>query len=185
MFSNDFLNIEIEHIVNQIDSKGYFLLEGGMKSTYIDKIVNKCTSIGLGFNCNDVAPVSNFRQTFLFNRLGHSRSSASLVCSKIILSIARIYLGPEYRLKGQRYDVSGSAYQLGWHSDNETVDNKKTDVNGIVFIFYLCDTFSGELEVVAGSNKWRGAYLSNDFDDANLRANYSNEKVLLLEKRAH
>jgi hypothetical protein len=72
---------------------------------------------------------------------------------------------------------------LGWHTDNKTVDNKKTDVKGIVFIFYLCDTFDGELEVVTGSNKWSGANLSNDSDDANLRANYSNERVSLVGKK--
>lgn len=183
IFSNEFLNMEIENIVNQIDSKGYFFFEGAMQSTYADEIVNECTSIGLGFNSNNVAPVRNFRQTFFSNCLAHSQSSVNLVCSEIILSIARTYLGPEYRLKCQRYYESCSGYQLGWHTDNKTVDNKKTDVKGIVFIFYLCDTFDGELEVVAGSNKWSGANLSNDFDDSNLRANYSKEIVSLAGKK--
>jgi hypothetical protein len=40
IFSNDFLNTEIEHIVKQIDSNGYFFFECAMESAYADKIVN-------------------------------------------------------------------------------------------------------------------------------------------------
>lgn len=183
IFSRDFKKTPIVEISSQLAEKGFFIFEEAMQSDYVDAIIHECTKSKIGYNFNDVSPVRNFRQTFFSNCLGSSQSVVNLIASEVVFEIAKAYLGPEFRLKCQRYYESGKGYQLGWHTDNKTVDNKKTEVRGVVFIFYLCDTFAGELEVVSGSNNWSGDSLSNDFDDDELRKNYAKEIISLAGKK--
>jgi len=178
-YSKSFLNFESEGIAKRLQTDGFFFCEAAITNEMVDQILSEVENLPLGFNKNDVHPVSFFRQTFFSHCLAGSRSIVNLISDPFVLQICRNYLGSNFRLKCQRYYTSGRGYQLDWHTDNKTVDNKKTDINGLVFIIYLTDTYDGELQVVKGSNNWSGDSLSNDFADEELRKNYENDILSL------
>ncbi|MBY0522076.1 MAG: hypothetical protein K2R98_01680 [Gemmataceae bacterium] len=151
LYSAAFRALAPESISAQLREKGFFTFEGAIDNELVNSIVAEATTRPLGFNQNDVAPVRYFRQMFFAHILASSPTVVRLLTDPFVLRICAAYLGNEFRLKCQRYYESGFGYQLGWHTDNKTVDNKKTNVKGIVFIIYLTDTYDGELQVVSGS----------------------------------
>ena len=88
--------------------------------------------------------------------------------------ISQLILGENYRLKAQRYYESRHKYRLGWHTDNKAVGGTITNSCGIVFIYYLSDTFDGYLEVIEGSHKFSFKEGKNNFSDDEIRQKYSN-----------
>jgi hypothetical protein len=179
LFSESFQKYSVADISRFIKENGYFTLESAIDDNLVQSILSETAAKPLGLNINDVSPVRYHRQTFFAHILASSPTLVKLISDPLVLQLCRTYLGSKFRLKCQRYYESGFGYQLGWHTDNKTVDNKKTDVKGLVFIIYLTDTFDGELQVVRGSNNWSGDSLINDFEDADLRRDHP-EKILSL-----
>lgn len=166
--------LDIDKIAKSLAKTGYYRIDNFLAKDQIEEILSE-VSLGFGINSNNVGPVDFYGQTFFSNVLAHSRSIFNLISSKFVLDLSKRYLGSSIRLKCQRYYESGFKYQLYWHTDNQTVDGRFTDVRGLVFIIYLCDTFEGYLEVIEGSNVWSNARNKNRFTDEEIEKNHSQD----------
>jgi hypothetical protein len=163
--------LDVDKIATSLAKDGYYKIDNFIAKDQIEKILSD-VSLGYSINSNNVGPVDFYGQTFFSNVLAHSRSIFNLISSKFVFDLSRRYLGSSFRLKCQRYYESGFKYQLYWHTDNQTTDGRFTDVRGLVFIIYLCDTFEGYLEVIEGSNIWSGTQKKNKFTDEEIEKNY-------------
>lgn len=183
LFSSITNRYSVSSIADNLKKNGYVSINDAIPIELIDTILAEVESKPLCLNVNDVAPVRYFRQKFFAHILAGSPTLVKLITDSFVLDLCREHLGPLFRLKCQRYYESGEGYQLGWHTDNKTVDNQKTDVHGLVFIIYLSDATDGELQVVKGSNNWSGEALSNDFTDEELRRDHEKDILSLTGPR--
>ena len=167
-------NLDIDKIRDDISRDGYVVMPNFLTTFEVEKILAEFDAGDVApINRNWIAPVDFFGQTFFCNVLAESRLIFNIVTSAFVFSLAEKYLGQEFRLKSERYYESGYDYQLGWHTDNKTVDGRFTSVRGIVFIIYLSDTYNqGYLEVLRGSNTWSKETKKNSFSEAEVIDKY-------------
>ena len=171
MYSENFKNVSSEEISYQIKSKGYYFCKDALNKNFLKKILIEANPEYL-INFNDNLPVSYFGQKFNTSILATSLSCYQLITNNKVREISKFTLGENFRLKAQRYYESGYNYRLGWHTDNKAVGGGITNSSGIVFIYYLCDTFDGQLEVVEGSHKFSLLKEKNNFNDDEIKENY-------------
>lgn len=164
-------SINISNIAKELASNGYYKIENFITKEQVCQILSD-VSVGFSINSNNVGPVDFYGQTFFSNVLAQSKTIFDVISSKFIFELSEIYLGSNFRLKCQRYYESGFKYQLYWHTDNQTTNGQFTNVRGIVFIIYLCETNEGYLEVIKSSNNWSKALNKNIFTDDEIKKNY-------------
>lgn len=172
MYTESFKKIDSKIISNHIKENGYFFYKEALDKKFISKILNEA-NLKNQINFNDNLPVDFFGQKFNTSILATSLSCYNLITDEKVRNIAKLVLGENFRLKAQRYYESGYKYRLKWHTDNKTVSGGMTDSNGIVFIYYLCDTFDGQLEAIEGSHKFSRSTKKNNFTDDEINKKYS------------
>lgn len=175
LFSKAFLSIKPSLIAKALRDEGYYFFSDALTQDTVKKILSEVGQYGFVFNTNDVGLVQYKEQVFFSNILAGSKTTANLVVSNTILEISRSFLKRNFRLKCQRYYESKYKYSLGWHVDNKTVNDIKTSTNGLVFIFYLNDTFDGYLEAIRSSNAWSRKLKDTNFNDAIIQNQYKPE----------
>ena len=173
MYSEDLKKIDPYIISNQIKKDGYFFYNEALDKDFLNKILSEA-NLEYQINFNDNLPVNFFGQKFNTSILATSLSCYNLITDEKVRKVSKLVLGENFRLKAQRYYESGYKYRLGWHTDNKTVSGGMTGSNGIVFIYYLCDTFDGQLEGIEGSHKFSSLTKKNSFTDDEINKSYSN-----------
>ena len=63
-YSKSFLTFESEGIAKKLQTDGFFFYEAAITNEMVDQILSEVENLPLGFNKNDVHPVSYFRQIF-------------------------------------------------------------------------------------------------------------------------
>ena len=177
IFSKEFQNLQIDSIVSDIKEQGYFSIESGVNSDFIDNI---CTDLPreIGFNTNDVCPVY-IKGQFLFTHvLAASQGLYDLITHSSILDISQKYLGEEFRLKCQRYYETYIQNKMRWHTDNKDNSENYSNVTGLIFIIYLDDTFDGEFQLVRKSHLFSAKTdYDNDYFNSDIQTNYGDDIV--------
>jgi hypothetical protein len=176
-FSPDFVKMGEEAVCRELEEHGFIVISEATRSEAMNSLLREVNSTGPGFNHNGVTPVRYYNQTFFSNAMAGSPTVAGLLTDPFLFRISHAQLGEDFRLKCHRYYESGYLYQLGWHTDNKTVDNRKTMVKGIVFVLYLEDTFDGELMVVRGSHRWSDQSPQNAYSDEEIAKNHGKDVV--------
>lgn len=178
MYSDNFKKITNKEISDQINKNGYFFFEKALDQNFIKKILNEVDK-EYEINANNNQPVNFFGQKFNTGILASSFACYQLITDSMVMNISSLLLGNKFRLKCQRYYESGHNYRLHWHTDNKAVGGGTTNSKGIVFIYYLCDTLEGQLEVIKESHKFTGSENRNDYTDEEIKKNYSDKLISL------
>ena len=93
-------------------------------------------------------------QTYQNNFMALSRTALNLVVSDRITSICDELLGEVYRVVGKRIYETRYGQYMQFHSDVTKVATADGQVDGLGFIFYMCDVDDGAFEIIEGSQTW-------------------------------
>jgi ectoine hydroxylase-related dioxygenase (phytanoyl-CoA dioxygenase family) len=185
IISNSLNNIDSDLIAKALSEDGYFIIEDAITEEAVNEILSEGQTVRLNgnINVNDIQLVDYNGQSFISHTLASMRTVAKIITHTKFHEISKKFIGNNFRLKAQRYYESGYGYHLGWHVDNKTVDNVRTNVKGLVFIIYLVDTYDGQLEVIKGSNKWSNDLVNTSFSENELKEHVNSNNFLSLPAR--
>lgn len=134
IFTPEFLATDPEHAHRRIAADGYWICEKGLDRAFAASLDKDLDARPLALNVNDVGPVRFRHQTCFTHALAGSRAFFDLVTNAHLRRICRAHLGPDFRLKCQRYYQNARRHALTWHTDDKS--------------------YEGELQVLRGSHKW-------------------------------
>ena len=152
IFNNNFLNINEEEIINEINSNGFFFHESAIKKEFIEKIEVDLSEKSIGLNNNFVTPVETKNQYYFTNALVASKNYFNLLTADKILSLAKKKFNKSFRLKCHRYYETYYGHHMTWHADN--IDNQGNihENDGLIIIIYVNDVFDGEFQLIKETN---------------------------------
>jgi hypothetical protein len=160
----------MNNVINELRDKGFVTI-----NNFVDKdVVVKIKSYLDGdqvLNTNEISYIWMNDAKYLSNALINSKEVYDIITSDSVLNIAKNYLGDKFRLKCHRIYTVSKYSTFPWHTDDKYEDIKN-NVNGIVFIIYLSDTFDGGTEFVATSNKFSRDYSKTNYSDELIRGKY-------------
>jgi hypothetical protein len=161
------------HIINELNTKGYFVIKGAFKKT-ARNIFNDATFSRINLNNNKISGVYSDNQYFFTNLLCVSSSFYDFVTSNFVLQVCKKYLGNKFRLKAMRYYETFSNHYMQWHTDNKT-DEGFAKNRGIIFILYVSDVYEGEFQYIEGSHLWSVNERCNDYSDQYIANNFASK----------
>lgn len=173
-FSEEFKNLEFNHISKQIKERGYFAFSKAINQETINKIHQDATRFKLNLNNNNIGGVYTDNQYFLTNLLSVSKKFYDFVSSQIVFDICKTYLGEKFRLKALRYYETYGMHKMQWHTDNKT-DKKFSHIPGLIFIFYISDVDDGQFQYIEGSHLWSGEKAYNNYSDEFIQQNHKDK----------
>ena len=178
MFSAGFINSNVNQIVNDIKTKGYFVCEQALTEHYVDQLLQEVDFNRVLINCNDVGVVIAQNQKFLTHCLANSRKTYDIVTSQKILDICREYFSDTYKLTNHRIYQTYKNGHMPWHTDNNLQIGKqlvaKHNMPGVLFLFYLSDVTKNAFQYIKDSHLWshkydHEIYLSDNFIEKNFK----------------
>jgi len=146
------LSLDLGQIKCEIEEKGYIVIENALTLDWLE-------SIGLNFgqaidfNSELLSPFYTKTQKNYLYALATSHSYFKYLTHPAILDIAEYVLGREFSLYNHRYYESYHGSQSPWHTDNKD-NGHLSEIPGLVFLTYIVDTFDGQTELIAGSQRW-------------------------------
>jgi ectoine hydroxylase-related dioxygenase (phytanoyl-CoA dioxygenase family) len=171
LFSGDFLSVDIDQVVSNLNEKGYYAFPSAISQDALKTIERDATQTRIGLNENAIGGVYSEKQYYLTNLLAVSKTFYNFATSSFVLKICERYLGNEFRLKALRYYETYGGHHMQWHTDNKT-DKAFAHIPGIIFIFYVSDVEDGEFQYIEGSHLWSGEKAYSDYTDEFIEANY-------------
>jgi len=179
IFTPELLAVDPDDVHRALASDGFWIFDHAIETKFAAALDDELGAHPLALNVNDVGPVRFYHQTYFTHALAASRPFFDLVTHPALRSFYRAHLGPQFRLKCQRYYQSGRHHELTWHTDDKTPTGMRTGVPGIGVVMYLRDTFEGELQVLARSNSWSGGGGRTEFYDHEIHAKHANDIVTI------
>ena len=173
IFTPSFLDADPAAVHAALVARGYWIHDAALDRALAAEMDRDLGRRALALNVNDVAPVRYHHQTYFTHALAASRIFFDLVTHPGLRALCRVHLGERFRLKCQRYYLSGLQHELSWHTDNKTPLGARTDVAGIGVVMYLNDTDAGELQVLSGSHAWSARTGRTEFGDAEINARHA------------
>lgn len=173
IFSDEFLGTDINTIAHEIRENGIFSCERAVASEAIDTILDEIGGLDFRINTNTLNPVISKHQTYQNQFMALSRVAFNLVTHKRITSICDALLGQTYRVVGKRIYETRYGNYMSFHSDVGSISTVPQQVDGLGFIFYLCDVDDGAFEIVEGSHRWHENYLGSKENDETLIRDHS------------
>jgi ectoine hydroxylase-related dioxygenase (phytanoyl-CoA dioxygenase family) len=168
IFSRQFANAPASSIAAEIREHGIYACENAVRPDAVDRIMEEVGGLRFRVNENTLLPVISKHQTYQNNFLALSRTAFNLVCHPRITSICDELLGAEYRVVGKRIYETRFGNYMAFHSDVGSPSADSARVDGLGFIFYMCDVDDGPFEVVEGSHSRGESYLGSKENDAKL-----------------
>ncbi|GJH19921.1 phytanoyl-CoA dioxygenase family protein [Caballeronia novacaledonica] len=172
LFTPEFLSVDVGHVVDELNQKGYFAFPSALSPEAIETIERDATETKHELNVNKVSGVFSERQYYLTNLLAISRTFYEFSTSPFVFGVCEGYLGDQFRLKALRYYETYGGHHMQWHTDNKT-DREFAHIPGIIFIFYVSDVEDGEFQYVEGSHLWSGEKAYSDYTDEFIADNFS------------
>ncbi len=170
IFSEHFLTTPASEIANEIRTRGIYSCERAVRSDVIDLILQDIGGLDFRVNTNELRPVVAARQTYQNNFMALSRLAFNLVASQRVTSICDALLGDTYRVVGKRIYETRYGQYMKFHSDIGKKPSADGSIDGLGFIFYMCDVDDGAFEVVEGSQTWNEDTKGSEENDARLVA---------------
>ncbi|MGF6504473.1 phytanoyl-CoA dioxygenase family protein [Paraburkholderia sp. 32] len=171
LFCSEFLSVDIDQIVSDLNVNGYYAFPSAISQYTLKTIERDATQTRLGLNENSISGVYSEKQYYLTNLLAVSKTFYNFATSSLVLKICERYLGNEFRLKALRYYETYGGHHMQWHTDNKT-DKAFAHIPGIIFIFYVSEVEDGEFQYIEGSHLWSGEKAYSDYTDEFIEANY-------------
>ncbi|WP_429443948.1 hypothetical protein [Paraburkholderia sp. 40] len=138
LFCSEFLSVDIDQIVSDLNEKGYYAFPSAISQDTLKTIERDATQSRIGLNENSISGVYSEKQYYLTNLLAVSKTFYNFATSSFVFKICERYLGNEFRLKALRYYETYGGHHMQWHTDNKT-DKAFAHIPGIIFIF-MCRT---------------------------------------------
>lgn len=160
----------MNEIINELSDQGFVKIEKFIDKDAAAKIKSYLDGEQL-INTNEISYIWMNDAKYLSNALINSKEVYDIITSDYVLNIAKRYLGDKFRLKCHRIYTVSKYSSFSWHTDDKYEDIKN-NVNGIVFIIYLSDTFDGGTEFVATSHKFSRNYNKTNFSDNLIKEKY-------------
>lgn len=154
IFSEQFKTTPTSEIANEIRTRGIYACESAVRSEAIDQILEDIGGLNFRVNTNELLPVIAAKQTYQNNFMALSRLALNLVCSERITSICDELLGAVYRVVGKRIYETRYGQYMQFHSDVGRRPSADARIDGLGFIFYMCDVDDGAFEILEGSQTW-------------------------------
>lgn len=168
VFTENFIKLKNEDIVNSLNTDGYFAVENALTEDFISSIENDVANHRFLTNSNILSGGYTNSQYFLVNMLACSRAFFNYCTSPKVLDVCENLIGDLFRLKALRYYESYASTRMQWHTDSKTSVGF-APIPGLIFIAYITDVFDGEFQYVRGSHQWSSTKMQNDFyEDFNL-----------------
>lgn len=182
MFSKNFLDLNNEDIVKEINVNGFFCCTEAVNSNIVEKLEEELSGKEFGVNKNYVSPVYCNDQYFFTNAMAYSKTYFDLITSYKLRSISRIKFKNYFRLKCQRYYETFFGHHMNWHADNVDNDGKIHNNDGLIFIIYVNDVFDGEFQLIQNTNlekdiSQRTINYTDAFVDKNYKSQIRNFKM--------
>jgi hypothetical protein len=160
----------MNNAINELRDQGFVTI-----NNFIDKeVAAKIKSYLDGdqvLNTNEISYIWMNDAKYLSNALINSKEVYDILTSDAVLNLAKNYLGDKFRLKCHRIYTVSKYSSFSWHTDDKYEDIKN-NVNGIVFIVYLSDTFDGGTEFVSTSHKFSRNYSKTNFSNSLINEKY-------------
>lgn len=154
IFSEHFKTTPVSEIANEIRTRGIYACERAVRPEAIDQILQDIGGLGFRVNTNELLPVIAANQTYQNNFMALSRLALNLVCSERVTSICDELLGNVYRVVGKRIYETRYGQYMQFHSDVGKAPSADGTIDGLGFIFYMCDVDDGAFEILEGSQLW-------------------------------
>ena len=177
LFEDNFKNIPANDIALTISNDSFFSMEGAIKKETIDKILSEVDLFNLNINSNDINPVHSNEGYYASSAIAKSITLYNLLTSEKIFSIAKNYLGENFRLKCHRVYSTDPFTRGAWHTDNKNHGKVNSQVRGLVFMIYLNDTFNGEFQAIKKSHLENYKFTGSNFDE-DLIKNFDEKDII-------
>ena len=174
IFTDEFEQVSVDEIINQIKLNGYFSFEKAISNEALNEIEKMATESMLNFNQNNISGVYKEKQYFFTNLLTVSKSFYDFVTSKFVLDICEKYMGNSFRLTALRYYETYGKHHMQWHTDNKT-DKEFSKFPGLIFICYLSDVNDGQFQYIKRSHLWSSKKNFNDYSDEFIEQSHKQE----------
>ena len=174
IFTDEFEQVSVDEIINQIKINGYFSFEKAISNEALNEIEKMATESMLNFNQNNISGVYKEKQYFFTNLLTVSKSFYDFVTSKFVLDICEKYMGNSFRLTALRYYETYGKHHMQWHTDNKT-DKEFSKFPGLIFICYLSDVNDGQFQYIKRSHLWSSKKDFNDYSDEFIEQSHKQE----------
>lgn len=162
VFTENFLKVKNEDILNSLNENGYFAIENAFSEEFIFNIEQDVSNHRFLTNSNVISGGYTDSQYYLVNMLACSQAFFKYCTSSKVLDICESVIGNLFRLKALRYYESYSRTRMQWHTDSKT-SHGFAPIPGLIFITYITDVFDGEFQYVRGSHEWSSSRMKNDF----------------------
>lgn len=162
VFTENFIKLKNEDIVNSLNTDGYFAVENAFTEDFISSIQNDVANHRFLTNSNTLSGGYTNSQYFLVNMLACSRAFFNYCTNSKVLDVCENLIGDLFRLKALRYYESYGNTRMQWHTDSKTSVGF-APIPGLIFIAYITDVFDGEFQYVRGSHEWSSTKMQNDF----------------------
>lgn len=172
MFSGAFIQVPASEIISSIQRNGYFTMECVLEPDCVDTILNDVNHLQFKVNENHCPVVMTRTQSFCNHFLARSGTAFRVLTSEAVTEICQRALGPVYRMVGKRIYETRSNHYMQFHSDVGSQPAAPLQIDGVGFIFYLCDTYDGEWQTITGSHEWGESYVGSRENDDELIAKH-------------
>jgi hypothetical protein len=148
IFREAFLETDAATIAASVRSEGFWYAEGVLRRHVIDAIEQQILPRSWLHEASQAA-LGTRAQVRFKHGLCVSRAYFEVVTHRHLRAVARACLGTEVQLASHEYVVSRTGVGEEWVRDDAAlVENRRS----LRIIFYACDTYEGELQLIRGSH---------------------------------